>query len=114
MHPLRFPNNGIKTKRRQRGGGATNHGQPQGPTTHGQAGCKVQSAAAKDPYKGAIGHGQSPLARAAASMNSRPREWLAPVGAMPTGVGNANSQAAWGSRPRPGRKGQPRGQGCRL
>ncbi|RWW43163.1 hypothetical protein BHE74_00051207 [Ensete ventricosum] len=51
MHPLRFPNCGIRAKQRQRGGGAA---------SHGQVSCKGQPATAKAPYKGAVGHGQSP------------------------------------------------------
>ncbi|RWV80624.1 hypothetical protein GW17_00058068 [Ensete ventricosum] len=43
--------------------------------------------------------------RATASMRDRPRAWLAPTGVAPACVGSARGQAAWGSRPWPGRRG---------
>ncbi|RZS25833.1 hypothetical protein BHM03_00059089 [Ensete ventricosum] len=71
MHPLRFPDSGIRAKvfvlrilvmfsqRRQRGGGVANP--HKGSTTHGQASYKGQPATAMAPCKGAASHSQSPL-----------------------------------------------------
>ncbi|RWV96330.1 hypothetical protein GW17_00040973 [Ensete ventricosum] len=91
MHPLKFPNSGIRAKvfvrkigfklrvmRLKRvesfyvfllcfcsegsEEGRLATGSPHaGPATHGQAGCKGQLATSKAPYKGAASHGQSPL-----------------------------------------------------
>ncbi|RWW05840.1 hypothetical protein GW17_00030864 [Ensete ventricosum] len=80
-----------------------------GLTTHGQVGCKGQSAAAKAPCKGAAGHDQNPLAGAVANKRGCPWAWLAPAG-----VGSTRGQAVGRCCQLQGRKGQPRGQGCRL
>ncbi|RWV98459.1 hypothetical protein BHE74_00047872 [Ensete ventricosum] len=80
MHPLRFSNSGIEAKRGQQGGGVASHGQP--PCRVGQAGYKGQLAAAK----------AKALCRGSRHMRDRPRAWLAPARAAPTGVGSAPSQ----------------------
>ncbi|RWW28790.1 hypothetical protein GW17_00006712 [Ensete ventricosum] len=74
------------------------------PATHGQADCKGQPAVAKARCKGATGHFQNLLARAAASRRGRPWAWLAPAGAAPTGVGSARGQAAGGGCSLQGRR----------
>ncbi|RWV96024.1 hypothetical protein GW17_00041301 [Ensete ventricosum] len=91
MHPLRFPNSGIRAKRRQRGGAASN-GQPHaGQATHGQGQPEREANSAR---KGR----QSPAGTAACSATLakgadcrapargyRPRPFLPSVGvATPT------------------------------
>ncbi|RWV99329.1 hypothetical protein GW17_00037768 [Ensete ventricosum] len=92
MLPLRFPNNGIKAKRRQRGGGAASHSQPP---------CRVGH-----PW---LGRGQGQPAREAgvAHRRSNPQGRSVPF---------ARAAAHWGDvcgngRLRPARKGGscPRG-----
>ncbi|RWW16389.1 hypothetical protein GW17_00019731 [Ensete ventricosum] len=57
MHPLRFPNSGIRAKKDSEEEGRPATASPHaGPATHSQAGCKGQPAAAN--------HDQIPLAGA--------------------------------------------------
>ncbi|RWW10113.1 hypothetical protein GW17_00026360 [Ensete ventricosum] len=79
----------------QRGGGVASHSQPPCKAGHPRPG-RLQGAAGcgKAPCKGAVGHGQNPLAGVAANRRGRPRAWLALVGAAPTSVGSARGQAA--------------------
>ncbi|RZS29311.1 hypothetical protein BHM03_00063023 [Ensete ventricosum] len=126
MHPLRFPNSGIRAKVFVRKIGFKQRvmrlnrvesfyafaartagkrgGQPWLAPMQGRP-HTARPAAAKAPYKGATGHGQNPLAGAVASRCDRPWAWLAPVWATPAGVGRARAQAAGGGCPQQGRKG---------
>ncbi|RWW06581.1 hypothetical protein GW17_00030081 [Ensete ventricosum] len=59
MHPLRFPNSGIRAKRRQRGGGAASHSQPPSRAGHPRSGRSQGTLQGG----GACGHGGLRLAR---------------------------------------------------
>ncbi|RZR73902.1 hypothetical protein BHM03_00029380 [Ensete ventricosum] len=94
---------------------AASHGQPPCRAGHPQPGL-LQGAAGccQSPLQGGGRPWPKPLAGAAASMRGRPRVWLAPTGATLASVGITRGHASGGGRPLQGRKGQPRGQVCRL
>ncbi|RZS23021.1 hypothetical protein BHM03_00055860 [Ensete ventricosum] len=73
MHPLMFPNSGIRAKRRQRGGGAASGGQPRLAPMQGQP--PTARPRPRTPVRG------WPVA-AMASPQGRP---AAPAGAAPVG-----------------------------
>ncbi|RRT50193.1 hypothetical protein B296_00004060 [Ensete ventricosum] len=127
MHPLRFPNSGIRAKVFMRKIDFKLHvirlycvesfyafllrfhseeeGRPAmanphaGSATHDQADYKGQLAAVKAPCKCGGWPRPKPLAGAAASMRDRSWAGLVPIGVVPASVGNARGQAAGGGYP---------------
>ncbi|RWW52134.1 hypothetical protein BHE74_00041467 [Ensete ventricosum] len=84
MHPLRFPNNGIRAKQRQQGGGAASHGQPLSRADQPRPGRDKASSKGSPaaPARDDIVRGHSCLQRGT-------RKGLSPAGVAPPAVGVA-------------------------
>ncbi|RRT32235.1 hypothetical protein B296_00053287 [Ensete ventricosum] len=60
MHPLRFPNSGIRAKRRKTLQGAAAHGHDQPPYSGGRPPARGRSIAARSPVRGGHPQGHQP------------------------------------------------------